>query len=302
MAVFRGNDDEAGLVYKSKSENICQMCTCFMVALLTFLLSALTVLAVIVFIRMKSPKAIERVELRKPSYAMQYMEQAVSFEVDPCNDFYIYACNGLAESNMKSRTELIEQKYDDFLHNFRMRLQTSHISIQYFQEEFSKCEARDACEKQMADNFANVLGLALMDEFNLWSLSKSILNGTMKAFIDLIEQNDNITVNGKSRAVQVLKMCDVQLGLPKDYASWDVLDEMYKYGFANTTPSSVEYKKIGDWYNQIYGRKPYRSVGDIFLSEHNFTFGFSFRFFSVGLTLTFHFGWILLSSTDTISL
>ena len=197
----------------------------------------------------------EAFEGKRPSYAMQLMEENIGRFKDPCHDFYAFACEGVMNSTMNNRNEQINQKFWDFLNNLKIRQQINHKSLKYFQEQYNQCN-NTICGNATVNNFANVLGLAVMDEFNLWNLAKSILNDTKKAFLELIEQNDFLAANGKSIAIDLMKMTFFHIGLPKDFASWDVLDRIYEYGFNNATDGKPIFTQIDDWYLEIFGRKP----------------------------------------------
>ena len=199
----------------------------------------------------------KEVVIKRPSYAMQLMEENIGRSKDPCHDFYAFACEGVMNSRVNNRIERVRQKYDDFLSNLKVRRQINRKSLKYFQEQFNQCYSFDSsCRETTVKNFANVLGLAMMDEFNLWNLTNSIVNNTKKAFSELIEQNHYMTINGKSRAIHLIKMTDFHIGLPKDFASWDVLDRIYEYGFNNATDGKPNFTQIDDWYLEIFGRKP----------------------------------------------
>ena len=191
--------------------------------------------------------------VKLPSVEMQIMEKSINQSIDPCHDFYRYVCEGVMEAKVKTRFERAATTVASLVRDIYWKGQVGK-ALKYFQQQYSSCTTQE-CLDQTVEHFKMPLALAIMDDLNLWPLSKSIVDQTRKAFIQSIEQSRWMETDSKAIAIRQLEMTDVHLGLPIDFASWDVLNQIYDYGLSQGVDFDID-----SWYVKIFQKPPNRFV------------------------------------------
>ena len=154
---------------------------------------------------------------------------ALDKSVDPCTDFYRYACGRVIKSQVQNRIEFNDHLLESsILEIIKSNLSEEHLSI----ERFKKCVnvQQDNIKRNhpAVINYDNVLAFAILNRYNLLEKSRNVIKESKKTLIKLVSNSNWMDDAVKEKIIQSIGDSWFHLGMPSKYADWKVLDTIYQ--------------------------------------------------------------------------
>ena len=204
----------------------------------------------------------------------QIMQRMGHSEYDPCDNFYEFACDGVINGDVLDITSFVSLSITQFSSKIsQLRDEKVFKTLDQF---FKFCGDDVHCRLIMINYFDMPIGLALMEEFGLLEKAESIYFSVKNATKQLVDEGEWLEKSSKDIAIDLIDSTKIHLGLPSDYANWEIYEKMEE--FCNTHVDhdscpridySAEEAHLFDFdslYEIIYKRKPSRSLFDDDLS------------------------------------
>ena len=260
---------------------------------LVFLIATVAICGLIAFVSSKhsdTPATAPKPPKPEVSFSLKKMQRLINNLVDPCGNFYQYACDGV-----------IEGREESFMDDAIKQVMKFSLAIHFWQNDkapkmfkefgnyYKRCSnfvfknVEAECAWKTMKLFDMPLGLAVMEEYDLLNISQSILNSTLLAMKEMVNESDWLIDYSKMIANDLTESTKFQLGLPTDFASWDLYHKIDDFCKNTSVPHKACPKVIsrnnnngdfGMWldnnakvsfnldslYETIYKRKPFRFV------------------------------------------
>ena len=195
---------------------------------------------------------------QKVSSTLNKLQRVINPSVDPCENFYQYACDGVIEGREGSiAEETIKQ-----VRKFSIRIQNwqnekAPKMFKEFDNYYRQCRNtlfQTECILNTMKLFEMPLGLAVMEEYDLLNISQSILNSTLLTMKEMVNESDWLMDYSKNIAYGLFDSITTQVGLPSDFSTWQVYKKIDDF-CSNTSqtndacPKVIPSKNYGFYFN-----------------------------------------------------
>ena len=210
----------------------------------------------------------------------QIMQRMGNSKYDPCDNFYEFACDGVIKGEEDNINVVIVRnivKFNAKISEWKNERNATPNIFNNFDNYYRQCaytfseEMKAQCLWKTMLMFDMPLGLALMEEFDVLEVSETILGSVIEAAKQLVNEGDWLDSTSKDVAIKLIDSTNVDLGVPSDFASWEVFEKMSDFcsRVSNVSCPKIDLSKglfgeltfnLDDLYETIYKRKPNRGL------------------------------------------